>query len=625
MRSAKPLIWILEPPYRGLARQIGLKAAGVGGNPQVKCVAIFDDNAGQTLGYTDSFAVETLSVDQSAGIINVRISADIQAETSGTVTSILLLNGVNGDMLHRFDLTEPITVNQGDTVPVSVYLSLKSPFLYDLTLGKPSSIKISYVSFDNPSRGAPAFPVTLVQATNYGFIVNAEVETDTEISSSKVYLLDENMNVVSVHDLSITIPAGRNNVAIQVVVDSTSYPCTAPFAWDIVLDFDTWDDAKLFKEVFWSRQSCYPANGVVSDSVFTYYGASGWRDFVWAFWEDKPPSRVEVIFKINPVTGSYQYSSEAIGVGFGDGEKVAYVYVGYPRSPQDSIYVFDEYSDNWAEIPYTSDWLRGVWDFDNGVFKLYDLSGNELASLPMTFDEQPWLITGISIGAINSSYKASISIDKILIKFRDVPPRQNASGLDPYDPTWTPQDGWDIVYEMRCGFGMSIPFNYGEGEAIINETLHFTTPPGKTYNIGSYADGISFRRVAVAFRIDIKSANLPDYVMYVDEAIPPNWISPEIVLAQGNTRALRLHDYVNDNYIDVPYDGDWVVAVFDLDNRKLTLYDKNNNVIGSLNLTTGSFDREYLDLNIAEENNFNGNTYKIYVDWIAVRINECTR
>jgi len=408
----------------------------------------------------------------------------------------------------------------------------------------------------------------------------------------------------------------------SIIERITAPPPPPPPAWDVVVDFNTADDLRNFMVLPIWRYPCIQIDGEVKNSVFTYYGPPGQTGTIYGVWEQYRPSKLEIVFRINPVSGSTDSDLAAIQLLLYDGEYWCDIRIYYPNNPSDNIRVYEPGRDVIASVPNVGEWLRFVLDFDNETFTLYDLRGHVLASSDISRYFTGLKGVEIILRASNTdSYKASVSIDKICFNVKEPKPIPNASGIDPYDPTWMPNDGWDFVGEMR----LFAPLNYRNWSVTYGEVLAFSTPNGSWFHGGISYDDVTLSRVAVAFRVSLSKVKWMDWVAYVHQGEPPNWLLPQVVTARNRTDALMLRDAISTNTVTVPYNGDWVVAVFDLDNRKLTLYDKNKNVLGSLDMTPGSYDEKYFDLGFGEDNNYYGNTYKVYVDWIALRIRECPR
>jgi len=405
-------------------------------------------------------------------------------------------------------------------------------------------------------------------------------------------------------------------------------------AWDVILDFDSWDDVKLFNQVIQQAGSgyfiCNPINGEVSNSAFTFYGAPGRVELIGTYWDSRPPSKMEVVFKMNPIEGSFSTWADMFYFFLGDGTKMYGVQMQYPQSTEDVIWIGDCIAWNWYSIPYTTDWLRAVLDFDTGTFTIYDARGVAIFALQLTPIEQPWLSTAIAIGAANYDYyKASVTIDRIAVKFKDVAPRQNASGISPYDPTWMPADGWDIANELRSGDYVTYPFywpHYYEPEyARIDEVLDLKAEVFGYNYTSVYFFEKNASRIALAFRLDLRTITSDETIIDIESEVPTKYIRGFIRTVANSTSAIALVDSNTGNCVTVPYNGDWVVAVFDFPSSTLRIYDRFRNVLGSIALKPDYRKQTSSLIAIIEDWGMCGNKYKIYVDWFAMRVAQCPR
>jgi len=189
--------------------------------------------------------------------------------------------------------------------------------------------------------------------------------------------------------------------------------------------------------------------------------------------------------------------------------------------------------------------------------------------------------------------------------------------LDPNDPTWTPAEGWDKVWQFESSSEISDFGNNGYDYAYVEDgLLKFNPPSGDSGHI-SRADSYRYKRVAIAFRIKIISISKVIRTMYVVKRANTHSSYTTIIDAYSQTE-LRLRDEGSGSSVVFTNTENWYALVVDYDVMKARVYDINKNLIAEVDVTWESF-ASYSDMIYIYEYNTSDLVEDVEIDWVAIK------
>lgn len=196
----------------------------------------------------------------------------------------------------------------------------------------------------------------------------------------------------------------------------------------------------------------------------------------------------------------------------------------------------------------------------------------------------------------------------------------NASGIDPNDPEWRPEDGWTTIWEFKDPAELNDFANYSRFSASVeNDKLIFNPPEGdygQAYRIVSSI----YRKVAVCLKVKVlQVADIEDMILHTAVADGSNEYTPSLYTVANDTTKLKL---LNGSVIIFDNPEDWIVYVSDIDNGTIRIYDKNKNVLAETEQAPAESTELGSMIRIIEDNYPTSALYvvtDVEVDWIAVK------
>jgi hypothetical protein len=204
------------------------------------------------------------------------------------------------------------------------------------------------------------------------------------------------------------------------------------------------------------------------------------------------------------------------------------------------------------------------------------------------------------------------------------------SCIDPFDPTWTPPDGWTYVYRFADAGEVSQIFNDVSGREVVqNGVLGWDLSPGDWGYVGRKLEEPGWRKMAVCLKVNIVNVarNYPNFIFFDSEIAPNAMIQFGFHLVAGS-KTMKIKDWLSDGFFwDPPiYDftppDDWFVIV--VENNPggpayLRIYDRNKNILFELQLTQYDTDYMYVDMGFEADNATSDGTWDVKIDWIAFK------
>jgi len=195
----------------------------------------------------------------------------------------------------------------------------------------------------------------------------------------------------------------------------------------------------------------------------------------------------------------------------------------------------------------------------------------------------------------------------------------NASGLDPNDPEWMPEDGWTTVWEFKDPAELDDFANSIKEDAYVeNDVVKFNPQEDDRACIERYVDSI-YKKVAICLKVNV-IFTVGSYSI-IEGTIQDGTYLHSILLTTiaDDVTKLRLVDWGSATSIVFDNPSDWMIVIIDYVNEIAKVYDKNKNVIAELNITPESYTTTGSRIQVCEENHTNFIVNDVEVDWIAVK------
>jgi hypothetical protein len=204
------------------------------------------------------------------------------------------------------------------------------------------------------------------------------------------------------------------------------------------------------------------------------------------------------------------------------------------------------------------------------------------------------------------------------------------SGLDPFDPTWTPPDGWTYVYRFASGDEVRQAFYDVSGyEVVEGGVLGWNLPPGKGGYAWHYVEGDAWKKMAVCLKIRPIDVYMNfSYYIYFDSYIAPSSaVDVGFHVVAGSTTMKVKDRFSGGGDWDPPiYDftppDDWIVVVVEnYPDRPayLRIYNRNKSLLFQLQLTRGSTNTTWADAWFQADNGTEFGVIDVKIDWIAFK------
>lgn len=203
------------------------------------------------------------------------------------------------------------------------------------------------------------------------------------------------------------------------------------------------------------------------------------------------------------------------------------------------------------------------------------------------------------------------------------------SGFDPDDPTWAPAEGWTKVWNFLNmddvkDYAFNDPNNYRYA-ATLNGIVKFDTPSGDYGLLSHYKDAVTFSRVAITFKItniDTENYDADALGAYIDDGSVA--IGARIIIKPLISDKIYLSDYGSGAEVEIPYNGEWLLFLYDFNERKARIYDKNKQLLAEVMLTNAGTVSVESDAYAYDYNEFyfgteRWGTFRTQIDWIAVQ------
>lgn len=206
--------------------------------------------------------------------------------------------------------------------------------------------------------------------------------------------------------------------------------------------------------------------------------------------------------------------------------------------------------------------------------------------------------------------------------YAPLPSDKNSSGIDPNSPPWAPPDGWTQIVEFTSPDDIDF-FTYWEGNMTVENHMLKVPFDGVTEAYAErYESGVStWQRTAVCFLPVNRLTTYEGHIMYFD-----TWYLKRNVAGLAASIYQKMADgnkiYLEDGYGGIreefEFKGDWIVAVYDYQNRRAAIYDRNGKTLVSLSLTSWppGTDLQLIDFYIFRKA-YPGTLF--YIDWIAIK------
>ncbi|MCI4408758.1 MAG: hypothetical protein JHC26_06675 [Thermofilum sp.] len=204
------------------------------------------------------------------------------------------------------------------------------------------------------------------------------------------------------------------------------------------------------------------------------------------------------------------------------------------------------------------------------------------------------------------------------------------SFINPYDPTWTPPDGWTYVFRFIDISEVSQAFNYTSGYEVVSDgILQWNIPSGKSASVERYINGQSWKKIAVCLRINIgKVAQDQSNVIYFNPTPSTDMYFGVGLHVKAGSSTMKIKDWMSGGgdwdppIYDFTPPNDWFVIVMDVTSKQspyFSIYDRNKNLLFQLALQKSSITSVYEDLYFDIENETSFGTWDIKIDWIAFK------
>ena len=194
------------------------------------------------------------------------------------------------------------------------------------------------------------------------------------------------------------------------------------------------------------------------------------------------------------------------------------------------------------------------------------------------------------------------------------------------DKLWTPSDGWSAVWEM-LNLGNVLDFanwsSYNKNLSVDEDNgwLVFNPPSGDTGEAW-HRRYTQYSRIAFRMKIDLQaSGSMIRTIASFEIRDGSNRCSVRISNYAGETGVIVLEDYLAavTKTFSIPSNG-WITVVYDWTESIAKVYDDEKNLIAMLEITKPSYTASAESMmSFIERNNVDELTYKLYVDWVAVK------
>jgi hypothetical protein len=209
-------------------------------------------------------------------------------------------------------------------------------------------------------------------------------------------------------------------------------------------------------------------------------------------------------------------------------------------------------------------------------------------------------------------------------------PIPTTSGIDPNDPEWTPPGGWHYLFNFNDPLDIAFAFSdLTDNYAVEGGVFGWNLPPGDWGYAQRRYYNKSWTRAAVCLKIRVDNVvgNVSDIIYFNPITTTDRSVGVGFHVVAGS-QTLKIKDWNSGGgSFDPPlYDftppDDWIVIVVDNTPGQtpyIRIYDRNKNVLFSLDLITSSYPLVLEDIWLQSENDTRYGIWDIKIDWIAFR------
>jgi len=208
-------------------------------------------------------------------------------------------------------------------------------------------------------------------------------------------------------------------------------------------------------------------------------------------------------------------------------------------------------------------------------------------------------------------------------------PIPTTSGTDPNDPEWAPPGGWHYLYNFNDPKEAVLAFTaLSDYYVVENGVLGWNPPSGDWGWVNRYYRGRSWTRVAVCLKVKIDNVASDWSNTIYFHSIPSTDRDVGVGFHAVAGSRVKIKDWHSGGGpFDPPiYDftppDDWIVIVVDNTPGQtpyIRIYDRNKNVLFSLDLVAAESQEIFEDIWLESQNGWNNNIWDIKIDWIAFR------
>jgi len=229
----------------------------------------------------------------------------------------------------------------------------------------------------------------------------------------------------------------------------------------------------------------------------------------------------------------------------------------------------------------------------------------------------------LSVSITQRSTQSASGYDELSVSDSPSVTKQTAepSGADPYNPKWCPSDGWSQLVVFNSPDDIANFFTSQRYATVQNGVLTFNPPSGSYGAAQRYvsATGLA-KRVAIAIKISAPQTIFSDIVVRNVTSFGGSGIGFEIRTVANDPNSLTIRDWASGASIThSPFTGFYFVIVAFYDQNIVAWYQPDGTFLGQLQLSSGSATDNAFNLEIYAPNNYNGETWNVYIDWIAVK------
>jgi len=211
------------------------------------------------------------------------------------------------------------------------------------------------------------------------------------------------------------------------------------------------------------------------------------------------------------------------------------------------------------------------------------------------------------------------NLTKEVVLEKIAPPTTEPSGIDPNDPTWCPPEGWTKIWKFLTEDELE---DFTQGDYyyayVENGLLKFDSVTSGYAYAEREIYFIYAKRVAICFRINIKISNVIYGFLLVRSENGTIGRTASLYTVSGDTSKIELYASISQDRVVFNNPNDFIVLVYDYDERKTKVYDKNKNLLAEVTMGDGAVDVKKYWIQLLEYTESDCE-YDLEVDWVAIQ------